>query len=128
MISLSYKVLRGTISIPQEDKIMYQTCNIDGLVKISPHAVFYMFHTFISLLVSGAKYVPPLPAKALLCMAVYVSGLTVLEKRQTQSKIAKTIGHVSHDSLNQLAGILQGIYQQMVIHIILLITGVYSPG
>lgn len=128
MISLSYKVLRGTISIPQEDKIMYQTCNIDDLVKISPHAVFYMFHAFISLLVTGVKCAPPLPAKALLCVAVYVSGLTVLEKRQTQSKIAKTIGHMTHDAMNQLAVILQGIYQQVVIHIILLITGVYSPG
>ena len=103
---------------------MYQTCNIDDLVKVSPHAVFYMFHVFISLLVTGVKRAPPLPAKALLCVAVYVSGLTVLEKKQTQSRIAKTIGHVTHDSLNQLANILQGLYQQMTIHIILLITGV----
>jgi len=107
---------------------MYQTCNIDNLVKVSPHAVFYVFHTFISLLVTGVKYAPPLPAKSLLCVAVYVSGLINLEKKQTQSKIAKAIGHVTHDSLNQLAGILQGLYQQMAIQIILLITGVYNSG
>lgn len=107
---------------------MYQTCDIDGLVKISPHAVFYMFHTFISLLTTGAKHAPPLPAKALLCVAVYVSGLIVLEKKQTQSKIANTIGHVTHDALNQLAGMLQGLYQQMAINIILLITGIYNSG
>jgi hypothetical protein len=107
---------------------MYQTCDIDGLVKVAPHAVFYMFHTFISLLTTGAKLAPSLPAKALLCVAVYVSGLIVLEKKQTQSRIAKTIGHVTHDALNQLSAMLQGLYQQMAINIILFITGIYNSG
>jgi len=107
---------------------MYQTCDIDGLVKVTPHAVFYMFHTFISLLTTGAKHAPALPAKALLCIAVYVSGLTVLERKQTQSKIANTIGHVTHDALNQLAGMLPRLYQHMATDIILFITGIYNPG
>ena len=68
---------------------MYRTCDIDGLVKVAPHAVFYMFHTFISLLTAGSKHAPALPAKALLSIAVYVSGLVVLERKQTQSKIAE---------------------------------------
>jgi len=53
-----------------------------------------------------------------------VSGLTVLEKRQTQSKIADTIGHVTHDALNRLAGEINGLYQQMAAGIILLITSI----
>ena len=100
---------------------MYQACDIDGLVKVSPYAVFYIFHTFISLLTNGAEHVPALPAKVLLGVAVYVSGLIALEKKQTQSRIAKIIGHVTHDTLNRLAGMLQGLYQQMAINIILLI-------
>jgi len=107
---------------------MYQTCDIDSLVKVSPHAVLYVFHICISLLVTGAKHTPTLPAKALLCVAAYVSGLIVLEKKQTQSRIANTIGHVTHDALNQLADMLQELYQQMTINIILLITGIYNPG
>jgi hypothetical protein len=107
---------------------MYLACDIDGFVKVAPHAVFYIFHTFTVLLTAGAKRAPCLPAKALLCVAVYVSGLTVLEKKQTQTRMANAIGHVTHDALHRLAGMLQGLYQQMAINIILLITGVYDSG
>ena len=41
---MSYRDLGGTISVLKEDKIMYQTGDIDGLVKVSTHAVFYIFH------------------------------------------------------------------------------------
>jgi len=82
---------------------MYQTCDIDGLIKVSPHAVFYIFHVFIGLLTTGTKSVPYLSTKALLCVTVYISGLVALEKKQTQSIIAKTIGYVTHDALNRLA-------------------------
>lgn len=107
---------------------MYQACDIDGLVKVSPYAVLYVFHTFTVLLTTGVKNAPTLPAKALLCVVAYVSGLIVLEKKQTQSRIAKTIGYVTHDALNRLSGMSQGLYQQMAISIILLITGVYDSG
>ena len=92
---------------------MYQTCDMDGLMKVAPHAVFYIFHTLIGLVTTGTKAAPRLPAKALLCVAVYVSGLTALERKQTQSQIAKTIGRVSHDALNRLAGMLPMLCSHM---------------
>ncbi len=107
---------------------MYQTCDMDGLIKVSPHAVFYIFHTFIGLLTTGTKAAPYLPAKALLCVAVYVSGLIALERKQTQSQIAKTIGRVSHDALNRLAPMLPMLCSQMAAGALFLITGVYDTG
>ena len=74
-ISLSYKALSGIMSVPKEDKTRYQTCDIDGLIKVSPYAVIYIFHMFIGLLITGTKSAPYLSAKALLCVSVYVSGL-----------------------------------------------------
>ena len=94
---------------------MYQTCDMDGLIKLSPHAMLYMFHTLISLLTTGAKAAPHLPAKALLPVAVYVSGLVALQRKQTQSRIAKAIGHVTHDALNSLADILPMLCAQMAV-------------
>ena len=107
---------------------MYQTCDMDGLIKVAPHALFYIFHTFIGLLTAGTKSAPYLPAKALLCVAVYVSGLVALEKKQTQSRIAKTIGYVTHDALNRLADELPMLCTQMTVGTISLITGIYEPG
>jgi hypothetical protein len=127
-ISLSYKTLWGIMSVPEEDKTMYQTCDMDGLIKVSPHAVFYIFHMFIGLLTTGTKSAPYLPVKALLPVAVYVSGLVALEKKQTQSRIAKTIGHVTHDALNRLAGKLPMLCAQMAVGMTSLITGIYDTG
>lgn len=107
---------------------MYQVCDIDGLVKVSPYAVLSIFHICISLLGAGAKLAPYLSSKAVLCIAVYVSGLTVLEKKQTQSRIADTIGHITHDALNRLAGELSELYAQMATCIVSLITGIYDSG
>jgi len=107
---------------------MYQTCDMDGLMKVAPHAVFYIFHTLIGLVTTGTKAAPRLPAKALLCVAVYVSGLTALERKQTQSHIAKTIGRVSHDALNRLALMLPILCSQMAAGALFLITGVYDSG
>ena len=107
---------------------MYQTCDMDGLIRVAPHAVFYIFHMLIGLLTTGTKAAPHLPAKALLCMAVYVSGLTALERKQTQSRIAKTIGRVSHDALNRLAPMLPMLCTQMAAGALFLITGVYDTG
>jgi len=107
---------------------MYQVCNIDELVRVSPYAVLSIFHVSISLLTAGTEFAPYLSSKALLCISVYVSGLTVLERKQTQSKIASTIGHVTHDALNRLAGELSGLYAQMAVCIVSLITGIYDSG
>jgi hypothetical protein len=107
---------------------MHQACDIDGLIKVSPHAVLYVFHVFISLLATGTKLAPYFPSKAVLCIAVYVSGLVALERKQTQSRIAKTIGHVTHDALNRLAGELPRLCEQMAIGTVFLITGIYDCG
>lgn len=107
---------------------MYQTCDMDGLIRVAPHAVFYIFHTLIDLVTIGTKASPHLPAKALLCVAVYVSGLTALERKQTQSQIAKTIGRVSHDALNRLAPMLPMLCSQMAAGALSLITGTYDTG
>ena len=126
-----FLVLQGSIRYnvcPKEDKIMYQTCDMDGLIKVSPHAVFYIFHTLIGLLTTGTKAAPRLPAKTLLCVAVYISGLTALERKQTQSQIAKTIGRVSHDALNRLAPMLPMLCSQMTAGALFLITGIYDTG
>jgi hypothetical protein len=110
---------------------MYQAFDIDGLVKVSPYAVVCIFHLCIGSLATGIKLAPHLSSKALLCVAVYVSGLTVLERKQTQSRIASTIGQVTHDALNRLAGELSELYPQMavcLVSLITLITGIYDSG
>jgi hypothetical protein len=107
---------------------MYLTCDIDGLIRVSPHAVFYIFHMFIGLLTTGTKSAPYLSTKALLCVTVYLSGLVALEKKQTQSRIAKTIGYVTHDALNRLADKLPMLCAQMAAGMTSLITGIYETG
>jgi hypothetical protein len=107
---------------------MYQTCDIDGLIQVAPYAVFYIFHTFIGLLTIGTKSAPYLSAKALLCVSVYISGLVALERKQTQSRIADAIGHVSHDALNRLADKLPMLCAQMAVGMTSLITGFYETG
>jgi hypothetical protein len=101
---------------------------MDGLMRVAPHAVFYIFHTLIGLLTTGTKAAPRLPAKALLCVAVYISGLTALERKQTQSQIAKTIGRISHDALNRLVCMLPMLCSQMAAGALFLITGIYDTG
>ena len=107
---------------------MNQACDIDGLIKVSPHALLYLFHALIGCLTTGAKCAPQMPAGVALCIAVYVSGLIALERKQTQSRIAKTIGHVTHDALNRLAKELTVLSQQAFISVFLLITGIYETG
>ena len=107
---------------------MNQTCDIDGLIKVSPHALFYIFHTLISLLTFGTKAARHLPAKALLPVAVYVTGLVALQRKQTQSRIARIIGHVTHDALNRLIDILPMLCTQMAVSVVSLITGIHKPG
>jgi hypothetical protein len=103
-------------------------CDLDGLIKLYPYTVIHIFYCSISLLIAGSKYVPYLPAKAILCVAVFISGLTVLDRKQTQSKIAKTLGHVTHDDLNRLTSNIQDMFQHIVMSVIPLIISVSGPG
>jgi hypothetical protein len=66
-------------------------------------------------------------SKTILSIAVYLTGLTNLETKQTQSRIARLIGHVSHDALNRLADQLKPLYEQLSIGILLLLEAL-SPG
>ena len=52
------KELEGTISILKEDEIMYQACGIDGLVKVSPYAVLYIFRVCIGFWLLGQNLFP----------------------------------------------------------------------
>lgn len=107
---------------------MQKICDIDGLIKVSPYAVIYVFHMLIGSLVTMTSCASYLSAKSLMCLAVYVSGLTVLERKQTQSNIANTLRLVTHDALNRLANEINDIRQQMSIGIILLITSIFGSG
>ena len=63
---------------------MYQACDIDGLVKVSPYAVFYVFHTFTVLLTTGVKNTPMLPQVILhvrmLFLAYFLSQLLMTDE------------------------------------------------
>lgn len=62
---------------------MYQMYDLDRLIKLYPYAVIHIFYRSINLLIAGSKYVPCLPAKSMskciLCVAVFISGRTVLD-------------------------------------------------
>jgi hypothetical protein len=107
---------------------MYQMCDMDALIKLFPYAVIHIFYCSINILIAGSKYVPYLPAKTILCVAVFISGLTVLDRKQTQSKIAKTLGHVTHDDLNRLTSNIQDMFQHIVMSVIPLIISASGPG
>jgi len=107
---------------------MQQVCDIDGLIKVSPYAVIYVFRLLMGSLTSITSCASYISAKSLMSVAVYVSGLSVLDKRQTQSNIAKTLKLVTHDALNRLVKEISEVCQQMAIEIILVITSISEPG
>ena len=107
---------------------MQQICDMDGLVKVSPYALVFMFHMIIGSFVSLTSCASYLSAKSLLSVAVYTSGLIALEKKQTQSNIAKILKRVSHDALNRLADEINSIHQKITIEIILAITSILGDG
>ena len=106
----------------------HQACNIEELIQISPYAVICLFRFTLSLLMGLLQWTPYVSTKVLLGVCVYIAGLTVLEKKPTQSKIARTLGNVSHDALNRLAKSVNELYQQIVVGIILLIEAVSGEG
>jgi len=107
---------------------MQQTCDINGLIQVSPYAIIYVFRMLIATLVSLTGYTSYLSAKSLLCISVYVSGLTVLERKPTQSKIAKTLRLVTHDALNGLIKGIGEIHYQITLEIIYILTAISKDG
>ena len=105
----------------------FDICNIEELVQLAPYAVVYVFQASIGLCVTTLQWTSYVSSKTILVLAVYLAGLTVLERKQTQSRIARLIGHVSHDALNRLAGQLKPMYEQMVLGLLLLLEAV-TPG
>jgi hypothetical protein len=103
-------------------------CDLDGLIRLYPYAVIHIFYCSINLLIAGSKYVPYIPAKLILRVAVFTAGLTVLDRKQTQSNIAKTLGHVTHDDLNHLANNIKDMFQHIVMSVIPIIISVSGPG
>jgi hypothetical protein len=104
-----------------------QTCNIDELIQVAPYAVVYLFHVALRMFVTTLHWTSSCSAKTILSVAVYLAGLTVLERHQTQSRIARVMGYVSHDALHRLAEQLTPVFAQMVIGLLLLLEAL-TPG
>jgi hypothetical protein len=104
-----------------------ETCNIDELVQLSPHALVFVLRASLKLCVVTLQWSSYCSSKTILSIAVYLTGLTNLETKQTQSRIARLIGHVSHDALNRLAHQLTPLSDQMIIGILLILESL-TPG
>lgn len=118
-------------TILTEDASMNSTpcdvCNIDELIRIAPFAIVYMYRASLGLVATTLRWTSWCTSKTLLAVAVYLAGLTVLEQKQTQSRIARIIGHVSHDALHRLADQLKDHYDQMVMGLLLILESM-TPG
>jgi hypothetical protein len=115
-----------------EEHVMMMTqppdaCNVDRLIQVAPYALVYVFQTTLGLCVTSLHWSSRCTAKTILAVAVYVAGLTALERKQTQSRMARLLGHVSHDALNRLANDLTPLYNQMVIGLLLVLESL-KPG
>jgi hypothetical protein len=119
------------MNILQEDTIMNSTpcdtCNIEALVQLSPHAVLFGLRAALTLLVVTLQWTFSCSSKTILSIAVYLTGLTNLETKQTQSRMARLIGHVSHDALNRLAEQLKPLSEQFMSGILLVLESL-TPG
>jgi hypothetical protein len=102
-------------------------CNLDEAVQLSPYALVYVVSAMLGLCVATLHGGSAVGSKVILSVAVYVTGLIVLDTKQTQSRIARTIGVVSHDALHRLAEELGTISSQMVLGLALLLDAC-SPG
>lgn len=105
----------------------WDTCNIDELVQLSPHALIFVLRASLNLFVTTLQWTSYCSSKTILSLAVYLTGLTNLETKQTQSRIARLIGHVSHDALNRLADHLQPLSEHLIMGILLILESL-SPG
>jgi hypothetical protein len=102
-------------------------CNLEEMIQLAPWAVVYLFKASLGLFVTTLHWISYCSAKTILCVAVYLAGLTVLDRHQTQSRIVRTIGHISHDALNRLAEQLKPFSDQLVIGLLLLLESL-TPG
>jgi hypothetical protein len=76
---------------------------IEEFARVVPYALVFLVKGSLELILGTISWSSRVPTKTVLCICVYVSGLISLERDQTQSRIARTIGQVSHDALNRLA-------------------------
>ena len=76
----------------------YESCNIDVCIQLTPFAIVYLYQVSLGCFATTLHWTSWCTSKTLLTVAVYLTGLTVLEQKQTQSRIARLIGHVSHDA------------------------------
>jgi len=104
-----------------------EACNVDEFIQLSPYALVYVLSAALGLFVVTLRWTSYQGSHLVLRVAVYLTGLIVLERKQTQSRIARVIGHVSHDALNRLAQDLMPLYDQMVIGLLLILEAL-SPG
>jgi hypothetical protein len=105
----------------------FDSCNIEEFVQLAPYAIVYVFQAAIGMCVTTLQWTSFVSSKTILALAVYLAGLTVLERKQTQSRIARLLGHVSHDALHRLAAQLTPLYDQMVIGLLLVLESL-TPG
>jgi hypothetical protein len=105
----------------------YETCNIDECIQLTPFALVYLYRVSLGFFATTLHWTSWCTAKTLLTVAVYLAGLTVLEQKQTQSRIARLIGHVSHDALNRLAEHFKAHYDQVVVGLLLVLESL-TPG
>jgi hypothetical protein len=119
------------ITIVKEDINMnstpLDTCNIDELIQLTPFAIVYVYRASLGLVATTLHWTSWCSSKTLLTVAVYLAGLTVLEQKQTQSRIARLIGHVSHDALHRLAEHLTPHYDQLIMGLLLVLESL-TPG
>jgi hypothetical protein len=102
-------------------------CNLDELVQVSPHALLFVFQAALHLFVGTLQWTTWCSSTTLLSLAVYLTGLTNLETKQTQSRIARLIGHVSHDALNRLVDQLKPLADQAICGLLLILESL-GPG
>ncbi len=105
----------------------FDTCNLDECIRLAPFALVYVYRASLGLMATTLHWTSWCTSKLLLTVAVYLTGLTVLDQKQTQSRIARLIGHVSHDALNRLAEQLTSHYDQVIIGLLLLLESI-TPG
>lgn len=103
-------------------------CDLETLIQIYPYAVIHLFSLILRSLCYVLGFSSQLSSNALLGLAVYMSGLAVLERKQTQKRIAEEFGLVSHDSLNRLAERLMPLCRQGALCIVRLILLLSSEG
>jgi hypothetical protein len=102
-------------------------CNLDEFIQLSPFALVYVLSAVLGLFAVTLRWTSYQGSHLVLRIAVYLTGLIVLDSKQTQSRIARVIGHVSHDALNRLAQDVTPLYDQLVIGLLLILEAL-SPG